>query len=138
VRGCPCPYFRWHAGGGGSAILVLVLDNALAPPALSFVIFPAVLFLPPGEGFYAVLGLALLRVGGFVAYQLFGHVQARVDTWLRPFDEDLRFGSGYQLVQGLYALANGGLFGAGLGNGMPDRIPVVWRDCVSDAFAEET
>src|SRR5438270_461150 len=76
-------------------------------------------------------------LGGFVAYQLFGHVQARVDTWIRPFDEDLRFDTGFQLVQGLYALANGGLFGAGLGNGMPDRIPVVWSDFVFDAFAEE-
>jgi cell division protein FtsW (lipid II flippase) len=56
---------------------------------------------------------------------------------MRPFDEDLRFGTGYQLVQGLYALANGGLFGAGLGNGMPDRIPIVWSDFVFDAFAEE-
>src|SRR5213594_4306947 len=46
-------------------------------------------------------------------------------------------GGGYQLVQGLYAVANGGLFGAGLGNGMPDRIPVVWSDFVFDAFAEE-
>src|SRR5881628_1996387 len=40
-------------------------------------------------------------------------------------------------VQGLYAVTNGGLFGAGLGNGMPDRIPVVWSDFVFDAFAEE-
>jgi cell division protein FtsW (lipid II flippase) len=60
-----------------------------------------------------------------------------VDTWIRPFDEDLRFSTGYQLVQGLYALANGGLIGVGLGNGMPDRIPVVWSDFVFDAFAEE-
>jgi cell division protein FtsW (lipid II flippase) len=77
-------------------------------------------------------------LGGFVAYQLIGHVQTRVDVWLHPFAEDLRFGPGYQLVQGLFALANGGLLGAGLGNGMPERIPVVWSDFVFDAFAEET
>src|SRR5205823_1991783 len=80
----------------------------------------------------------LLVVLGFVMYRLFGLVQVRLDTWMRPFEEDLRSGAGYQLLQGLYALANGGLLGAGLGNGMPDRIPVVWSDFVFDAFAEET
>jgi cell division protein FtsW (lipid II flippase) len=72
-----------------------------------------------------------------MAYQAFGHVAARVDVWLHPFSEEVRFDAGYQLVQGLFALANGGLFGAGLGNGMPERIPVVWSDFVFDAFAEE-
>ncbi len=72
-----------------------------------------------------------------MAYHLFGHVAVRVDTWIQPFTDELRFGGGYQLVQGLYALANGGLLGAGLGNGMPEVIPVVWSDFVFDAFAEE-
>jgi cell division protein FtsW len=58
-------------------------------------------------------------------------------VWLRPFADDMRFGSGYQMVQGLFALGNGGLIGAGLGNGMPDQIPVVWSDFVFDAFTEE-
>src|SRR4030095_222310 len=60
-----------------------------------------------------------------------------VDVWLHPFAEDVRFDAGYQLVQGLFALGNGGLFGAGPGHGMPERIPVVWSDFVFDAFAEE-
>ena len=134
----PIPYLVPIVAMWGIAMLVMVFEKDIGATALFFGIFLAMLFLATGEGFYAVLGLALLLVGGFVAYQLFGHVQARVDTWLRPFDDDLRFGAGYQLVQGLYALANGGLFGAGLGNGMPDRIPVVWSDFVFDAFAEET
>src|SRR5437879_3579517 len=134
----PIPYLVPIVAMWGIAMLVMVFEKDIGATALFFGIFLAMLFLATGEGFYAVLGLALLLVGGFVAYQLFGHVQARVDTWLRPFDDDLRFGAGFQLVQGLYALANGGLFGAGLGNGMPDRIPVVWSDFVFDAFAEET
>ena len=134
----PVPYLVPIVAMWGIAMLVMVFEKDIGATALFFGIFLAMLFLATGEAFYAVLGLALLLVGGFVAYQLFGHVQVRVDTWLRSFDEDLRFGAGYQLVQGLYALANGGLFGAGLGNGMPDRIPVVWSDFVFDAFAEET
>jgi cell division protein FtsW (lipid II flippase) len=134
----PIPYLVPIVAMWGIAMLVMVFEKDMGATVLFFGIFLAMLFLATGEAFYALLGLALLLIGGFVAYQLFGHVQARVDTWLRPFDDELRFGTGYQLVQGLYALANGGLFGAGLGNGMPDRIPVVWSDFVFDAFAEET
>jgi peptidoglycan glycosyltransferase len=133
----PVPYLVPIVAMWSIAMLVMVFEKDIGATALFFGIFLAMLFLATGEAFYAIIGFGLLMFGGFVAYQLFGHVQARFDTWLRPFDEDLRFGTGYQLVQALYALANGGLLGAGLGNGMPDRIPVVWSDFVFDAFAEE-
>jgi cell division protein FtsW (lipid II flippase) len=134
----PVPYLVPIVAMWVVAMLVMVFEKDMGATVLFFGIFLAMLFLATGEAFYAVIGLALLILGGFVAYQLIGHVQVRVDTWIRPFDEDMRFDAGYQLVQGLFALANGGLLGAGLGNGMPDRIPVVWSDFVYDAFAEET
>src|SRR5438105_3272329 len=133
----PVPYLVPIVAMWSIAMLVMVFEKDMGATVLFFGIFLAMLFLATGEAFYAIIGLGLLILGGIVAYQLFGHVQARVDTWLPPFAEDLRFGTGYQLVQGLYALANGGLIGVGLGNGMPDRIPVVWTDFVCDAFAEE-
>ncbi len=107
----PVPYLVPIVAMWGIAMLVMVFEKDMGATVLFFGIFLAMLFLATGEAFYAVIGLALLVLGGIVAYQLFGHVQARVDTWLRPFD--------------------------GLGNGMPDRIPVVWSDFVFDAFAEE-
>jgi peptidoglycan glycosyltransferase len=133
----PVPYLVPIVAMWLIAMLVMVFEKDMGATVLFFGLFLAMLFLATGEAFYAVIGLLLLVLGGIVAYQLFGHVQVRVDTWLRPFDEDLRFDQGFQLVQGLYALANGGLFGAGLGNGMPERIPIVWSDFVFDAFAEE-
>ena len=120
------------------AMLVLLETKDLGGGLLYFGIFLAMLYMATGESFYTLIGILLLLAGGFVVYHAFGHVQVRVDTWLRPFSEDMRFGAGYQIVQGLFALANGGLFGAGLGNGMPDRIPIVWSDFVFNAFAEET
>ena len=93
--------------------------------------------LATGELAYVAAGLALLAAGGAAAVALFPHVAARVEIWQRPFADELRFGASYQLVQGLFALAGGGLFGAGLGGGMPEQIPVVWSDFVFDAFAEE-
>jgi len=117
---------------------VMILQNDLGAALLFFGIFLAMLFLATGEGFYTLIGAVMLLLGGAVASQIFGHVQARIDTWLAPFSDELRFTTGYQLVQGLFAFGNAGLFGAGLGNGMPERIPVVWSDFVFNAFTEET
>jgi len=120
------------------AMLVVIFEKDLGAALLFLGIFLAMLYLATGEAFYTLVGLVLLVAGGYVVYHAFGHVQVRVDTWLRPFAEDMRFDAGYQIVQGMFALGNGGLLGTGLGNGMPDRIPVVWSDFVFDAFAEET
>ena len=119
------------------AMLVMVFEKDLGATLLFFGIFLAMLYLATGELAWTFIGIVMLVVGGFVAYRVFGHVAARVDVWLAPFSSDLRFDAGYQLTQGLFSLGNAGLFGAGLGNGMPERIPVVWSDFVFDAFTEE-
>src|SRR6266508_6831832 len=133
----PLPYFGPIVAMWAIAMVVMVFEKDLGATLLFLGIFLAMLYLATGEAFYTLIGILMLLVGGFFAYQAFGHVAARVDVWLHPFAEEVRFSTGYQLVQGLFALANGGLFGAGLGNGMPERIPVVWSDFVFDAFAEE-
>jgi len=134
----PAPYLLPIIVMWAIAMVVVIFERDLGASLLFLGIFLALLYLATGEAFYTLIGAVLVVVGGFVLYHTFGHVQVRVDTWLRPFAEDLRFDAGYQIVQGLFALGNGGLFGAGLGNGMPDRIPVVWSDFVFNAFAEET
>ncbi len=133
----PLPYLVPIVLMWGMAMVVMVLEKDLGATLLFFGIFLAMLWLATGELFYSLFGALLLLVGAFGAYHLFGHVAVRVDTWIQPFTDELRFGAGYQLVQGLYALGNGGLLGAGLGNGFPEVIPVVWSDFVFDAFAEE-
>jgi peptidoglycan glycosyltransferase len=134
----PLPYLLPIIAMWGIAMVVVIFEKDIGAALLFLGIFLAMLYLATGEAFYTLIGLVLLLVGGFVVYHTFGHVQVRVDTWLRPFAEDLRFGAGYQIVQGLFALGNAGLLGAGLGNGMPERIPIVWSDFVFNAFAEET
>lgn len=134
----PLPYLLPIVAMWGIAMVVVVFEKDIGAALLFLGIFLAMLYLATGEGFYTLIGLVLLLVGGFVVYHAFGHVQVRVDTWLRPFADDLRFGAGYQIVQGLFSLGNAGLLGTGLGNGMPERIPIVWSDFVFDAFAEET
>ena len=133
----PIPYLLPIIAMWGVAMLVVVFEKDLGAALLFLGIFLAMLYLATGEAFYTLIGAVLLLVGGFVLYHTFGHVQERVDVWLHPFSEDLRFDRGYQIVQSLFAIANGGLLGVGLGNGMPDRIPVVWSDFVFSAFTEE-
>ena len=134
----PLPYLLPIVAMWGIAMGVVIFEKDLGAAALFLGIFLAMLFLATGELLYTLIGFALTVVGGFAVYNLIGHVHVRIETWLHPFSDDLRFSAGYQIVQGLFALGNAGLLGAGLGNGMPDRIPIVWSDFVFNAFAEET
>ena len=133
----PAPYLIPIVLMWAMAMGVMVLQKDLGATLLFFGIFLAMLYLATGRAIYSLIGLGMLVAGGAVAAQIFSHVNARIVTWLEPFAEELRFDASYQLVQGLFAFANGGLLGAGLGAGMPDRIPVVWSDFVFAAFAEE-
>lgn len=84
---------------------------------------------------FILIGIALVILNVFVAYHQFDYVRVRIDVWLHPLsDAD---GGGYQLAQSLYALAHGGLLGAGLGSGFPEYIPAVHTDFVFAAIAEE-
>jgi cell division protein FtsW (lipid II flippase) len=84
---------------------------------------------------YLVLGFGLFATAAFVAWRLFDHVQTRVDIWLDPWSRP--FGSGYQIVQALYGLADGGVVGTGLGRGSPNKVPAAHNDFIFAAISEE-
>jgi cell division protein FtsW (lipid II flippase) len=117
------------------SILVLVFERDLGSSLLLFGIFVVMLYVATERASWLFIGLALFAGGAFIAYQIFSHVQARVDTWLDPsayYD-----GAGYQLMQSLFGLGTGGLFGAGLGGGRPDQVPVAKSDFIAAAVGEE-
>ena len=66
---------------------------------------------------------------------MFGHVQTRVDIWLDPWSD--RLDKGYQIVQALFGLADGGLGGTGLGLGSPGTIPEAQNDFIFTSIGEE-
>lgn len=82
--------------------------------------------------------LAILGGGsvmGILAYTLFPHVRRRLAGWTTLWEQVND--SNRQIVYGLQAVARGGLFGRGLGNGSPEGIPVVASDMVYTILCEE-
>ena len=123
------------------ALLIVVFEKDLGSALVFFFVFLIMLYVATGKKFYLVVGLGLIAVGGVGAYLAFGHVQTRVDIWLDPFADAQN--TGYQLVQSLYSIADGDLFGVGLGrglagggNGLP-QIPVAESDFIFTVIAEE-
>ncbi len=119
---------------------ILVLQRDLGTSLLFFGLFVAVLYLATERTSWIAIGLLLFAAGAYTAFRLFGHVQQRVDGWLDPFAADVydrQFGGSYQLVQGLFGLANGGLTGTGLGRGRPDIVPFANSDFILASIGEE-
>ncbi|HEY0402901.1 MAG TPA: FtsW/RodA/SpoVE family cell cycle protein, partial [Blastococcus sp.] len=117
------------------SILVLVFERDLGSSLLLFGIFVVMLYVATERSSWLLIGVGLFAAGAFLAYHVFGHVRARVDVWLDPFA--YKDGAGYQLVQSLFGLGTGGLFGAGLGGGRPDQVPVAKSDFIASAVGEE-
>ena len=117
------------------SLAIVVWERDLGSAILFFGIFLIMLYTATGRWFYTIVAVLLLAVGGVAAYHVFSHVQTRIDVWLDPFADPQ--GQGYQICQSLYSLADGDLFGTGIGQGMCDLIPVVESDFIFSAIGEE-
>lgn len=119
----------------GVCLLIVVFERDLGSAVLFYTIFLLMLYVATGRFSYVVIGLALLAVGAVGAYKFLSHVQVRFQVWVDPFKDAQ--GQGYQIVQSLFSLADGGLVGVGIGNGMANNIPVVESDFIFSAIGEE-
>ena len=117
------------------ALLIVIFEKDLGSALVFFFVFLAMLYVATGKKFYLVIGFMLMILGCVGAYMGFTHVQVRVANWLDPFADPQ--GAGYQMLQGLYSMADGDLFGVGIGRGLAYQIPVVESDFIFAAIAEE-
>jgi cell division protein FtsW (lipid II flippase) len=125
----------------GGAMLVLLQTNDLGGGLLLFSIFLAMLYVATGRWPYVAVGLGLFAAGSWVLYQAVPRVGDRIGIWLDPWED--ADGAGYQLVQSIYSIAAGGIFGTGLGEGVLVRqdgatyIPYLETDFIYSAIAQE-
>lgn len=117
------------------SLLVLITQRDLGLSLLLFGMFLLLLYVATERSLYLIGGAGLFALGAMAAYSVFAHFRQRVEIWLDPFAD--YSGDGFQLVQSLFAMGDGGVFGVGLGQGRPDFIPFVHTDFIFSAFAEE-
>ena len=114
---------------------ILVLSRDLGSALIFFVVYLMMVFFATGRWSVIFSGAALGIVGAVACFFLFSHVRVRVEIWQDPFA--VIESMGYQIAQALFAISYGGLWGAGLTQGAPDRIPFVESDFIFAAIAEE-
>jgi len=135
----PIPYLLPLLFMLGLSLAVLAFQRDLGAAMLTFGIFLGLLYVASSRLAYLIAGGAVF--GGAVVLlnrltdrvAALAHVRTRIAVWLSPWTTE----GGYQVVQGLYALANGGLFGQGLGQGAPTLIPESHNDLIFAAIGEE-
>lgn len=126
-------------------VLILVLVQNHLSATILIIMIVAIMMLMAGSRlrYFLTFGTGALTVGGigmFLVAKLTGKGAFRITrliTFLDPF-ADVQ-GDGWQVVQSLYAIGSGGLFGVGLGNSTQkySYIPEAHNDFIFSIIAEE-
>lgn len=121
------------------SLAIIVAQRDLGTGMLIFGMFIAMLYVATGKTSWVLIGLVMVAAGVFVATQILAYVRGRFTNWLFAFDPSVvdPQGPGYQLVQGIFGLAHGGLIGTGLGQGRPDLTPLAHSDYIIPSLGEE-
>ena len=117
------------------SVVVMVGQKDLGSSLLFFTLFVVMMWVATERAAYLVLGAVMFGGAAFAAWRTFDHVQTRVDIWIDPWSRSLD--KGYQIVQALYGIADGGVVGTGLGRGSPDKVPEAQNDFIFAAIGEE-
>ena len=126
-------------------ILILVLVQNHLSASLVIIAIVSIMMLMAGTRlrYFLTVGIVGLVVGGiglFLMAQMGnqgGFRIARIISFLDPWQDAQ--GTGWQIIQSLYAIGSGGLFGAGLGNSTQKYlyIPEPHNDFIFSVLAEE-
>ncbi len=114
---------------------ILMLERDLGAAVLIAVTSLIVFYVSTGRKILTAVGFAAGCGGAVASYYLFDHVRVRVAIWQNPWATYST--SGYQIAQGLMAIASGGLWGMGLTRGTPKIIPAYHTDYIFAVICEE-
>ena len=113
----------------------LVLQRDWGTILVLFSIYLFMIYVYENDIKFLLFNVGIASIVGILGYFFLHHIQVRVSAWLNPW-EDIS-GTGYQITQSLFAIASGGYFGKGIGNGSPNYIPEVHSDFIFSAICEE-
>lgn len=122
-----------------ASMIVLIFQKDLGTSLLYFGLFLVMLYVATGRASWIIIGLLMFAVGAYVAYKSLNYVADRVHTWTNAFSNANynKPGGSYQVVQGIFGLAHGGLLGTGLGLGAPQKTPLSQSDFIFSSIGEE-
>ncbi|MDT8897743.1 FtsW/RodA/SpoVE family cell cycle protein [Thermanaerothrix sp. 4228-RoL] len=120
----------------GIAVALLVIQRDLGTASLLLILYTLVLYLATGKRRILLFTLAGLILAAWVGGAVFGLIHGRLLAWWDPWSQ--AGGVGYQIIQSLIAVAEGGLLGTGPGLGSPGFVPVAHSDFIAVAITEET
>lgn len=131
----PLKHFGPVALVWAASLALLVFEKDLGSSLLFFAVPLLMLYVATGRLAYVLIGSLLFAGGSVAGYFMFSHVQVRVSAWLDPWTQ--ADGGGYQILQSIFAISEGGVTGTGLGNGLAGRIPEVETDFIFSSIASE-
>ena len=114
---------------------VLLIQSDLGALLIYFLTTVAMFYVATSRLGLSLAGLGAGAACAVIAYKTMPYVQRRLQSFLDPWSDPME--TGYQIVQALIAIGSGGLFGMGLGLGMPRNIPLYHSDFIFAAICEE-
>jgi cell division protein FtsW (lipid II flippase) len=100
----------------GAAMFMLVFIRDLGSSLMFFTAFLALLYVATGRFSFVAIGMLMFLLGAWFFAETVPHVNDRIEIWLDPYRDPTE--SGYQILNSIFAQADGGLFGAGFGQAL--------------------
>ena len=122
-------------GAWALSMLIFLAENDLGSSFLFFALFIGMLWVATGKSYYLGLGAVLFGGGAALALKTIGHARTRVQGWINPWAHANT--SGYQIIQGWFAIAAGGIFGEGPGQSNAGHLPEASTDFIFAVIADE-
>jgi cell division protein FtsW (lipid II flippase) len=100
----------------GASMFMLVFIRDLGSSLMFFAAFLALLYVATGRFSFVLIGMLMFLLGAWFFASTVPHVHDRVEIWLHPYNDPQE--TGYQVLNSIFAQADGGLFGKGFGQAL--------------------